>query len=163
MVIQRVKRHTTLPPSVQHVLGGVESMPEHALLARVKWIGLPAPETQVQLIEGRKYRYDCVWPEFKVCAEVQGGQYVGGRHNRAAGYESDATKSALAQIAGYICLYVTPQMIDSGVAGHLIREALKSRGWTPGIRVNEPPRGMPMTSARGVRAEMTTDNTLGES
>jgi very-short-patch-repair endonuclease len=118
-----------LPKTVRDALSGAESVPEAVLLNRLARLHLPVPRTQGQIIQGRKYRFDATWPEFKVAVEVQGGQWTRGRHNRAAGYESDAEKSALAQIEGWIVLAVTPSMINKGLADFLIRRALEVRGW----------------------------------
>lgn len=111
------------------VLGEAESMPEALLLNRIQRHGLPKPETQVQLIEGRRFRYDVVFRQWKVAVEVQGGIWSGGAHVRGQGYEANAVKSALAQIEGYICLYVTPGQINDNTAVFLIDRALRSRGW----------------------------------
>jgi hypothetical protein len=108
---------------------GGESLAEDVLLNRISMLRLPKPETQVKLIPGRRFRFDVVWPEYKVAVELQGGVYRNGRHVRGAGYESDAEKSALAQALGYMVLYVTPQQVRKGVAGVLIMQALESRGW----------------------------------
>jgi hypothetical protein len=59
----------------------------------------------------------------------QCGETPSGKHTRGAGYESNATKSALAQIQGYIVLYITPRMIKKGEAGKLITTALQAHGW----------------------------------
>ena len=52
-------------------LGGAESAPEALLLNRIALIGLPEPQTQVQLIPGRKFRFDCVFGEpWKVAIDL---------------------------------------------------------------------------------------------
>jgi hypothetical protein len=125
------------------LLDGTDSEAESSLLREARRLGLPVPETQVHLVPGRRFRYDAVWTEWKVAVEVQGGVYAhrgakkcpqcgetpSGKHTRGAGYESNATKSALAQIQGYIVLYITPRMIKKGEAGKLITTALQAHGW----------------------------------
>lgn len=128
-----------LAPSVQAVIGG-ESEAEARLLRRLARAGLPTPETQAKLIEGRQFRYDVSWPApYKVCVEVQGGVRYrkadiaeSGAHSYGMGIENDAVKSAMAQLDGWIVLAVTPHMINSGVAVDLISRALLARGW-PGL------------------------------
>lgn len=120
-----------LPPAMQKALG-TESLAEAVLLNRIRELHLPEPQTQVQLISWRKYRYDFAWPEYKIAVELQGGVHGNesrGRHTRGAGYEEDCTKLALAQIAGYACLYLTPGMVDKGTGGMLLLEMFKARGW----------------------------------
>lgn len=128
-----------LAPSVQAVIGG-ESEAESRLLRRLARAGLPTPETQAKLIEGRQFRYDASWPApYKVCVEVQGGVRYrktdiaeSGAHSYGMGIENDAVKSALAQLDGWIVLAVTPHMVNSGLAVDLISRALLARGW-PGL------------------------------
>lgn len=128
----------TLPSSVQAVIGG-DSEPEARLLRRLARAGLPPPETQAKLIEGRQFRYDLSFSVFKVCVEVQGGVRYrktdiaeSGAHSYGMGIENDAVKSALAQLDGWIVLAVTPHMVNSGLAVDLISRALLARGW-PGL------------------------------
>lgn len=121
---------TTLPKSVQKALGGAESTFEAECINRFRLLHLPEPQTQALLIAGRKYRFDIVFGEpWKVVVECQGGVHSSGRHVRGAGYEADATKLALAQIEGYLVVYITPGMLHSGVGGFLVLEAMKARGW----------------------------------
>ena len=71
------------------------------------------------------------WPEEKVACEVQGGVWVGGRHNRGKGYENDCDKLNLSQLEGWLLLYVTTTHIARGDAAELIRKALKVRKLKP--------------------------------
>lgn len=119
-----------LPAALLKAMHGAESLPERRLLWAMERAGLPALDMQVRLIPGRKFRYDFVFPApLNVAIEVQGGQYVRGAHNRPQGYARDAQKAALAQIQGYMVLYVTPDQIASGEALTTICAALKARGW----------------------------------
>jgi very-short-patch-repair endonuclease len=49
----------------------------------------------------RRWRFDFAWPEKRVALEVEGGAWVGGRHNRAAGFQADAEKYNAAAAAGW--------------------------------------------------------------
>ena len=63
----------------------------------------------------RMYRADFLCPTFKVIVEINGGQFVAGRHNRGGeGYENDIAKINLAQINGYRVLQFTYQMLQRG-------------------------------------------------
>jgi hypothetical protein len=124
-------------------MGGAESEAEFKLINRLTLMGLPKPQLQACIVPGRKFRFDATWPMYKVAAEVQGAVYKArgakrcpvckevpsGRHTRGYGYEADAEKSALAQIDGWMVICVTTQMIENGIAGNLIRDALIARGW----------------------------------
>lgn len=134
--IDRQAKVTRIKPT-----DGTDSRIESRLLENVRLMRLPEPELQAKIIPGRRYRFDFAWMDYKVTAEVQGGVYkVGkrcptcgespsGRHTRGAGYETDARKSADAQVAGWICISVTAGMIKSGEASKRIKDALIARGW----------------------------------
>ena len=59
-------------------LYGGESRAEDLLLHRIKILKLPTPQTQVKLIEGRRFRFDAVFTEYRVAVEVQGGMWRNG-------------------------------------------------------------------------------------
>lgn len=73
---------------------------------------------------GRKWRFDLAWPAARVCCEVQGGGWVGGRHVRPKGFEADCEKAAEAAAAGWRLVTVTARMIQDGRAVRLIRLTL---------------------------------------
>lgn len=63
----------------------------------------------------RKFRADFLCPNIKLIIEVNGGQFVGGRHTRGGkGYENDLTKLNLAQVNGYRIIQFTYQMLQRG-------------------------------------------------
>jgi hypothetical protein len=51
-----------------------------------------------------------------VALEIEGGLYIGGRHSRGAGAERDMEKYALALIAGWRVLRVSPNQLRTGQA-----------------------------------------------
>lgn len=60
----------------------------------------------------RRFRADYFVPSEKIIIEVNGGQYVNGRHNRGGkGYENDLTKMNLAQKHGFKYYQFTYQML----------------------------------------------------
>lgn len=101
---------------------------EALLLHRCERAGLPLPQTQVALIPGRRWRYDAVWAAERVAVEVQGSTWTQGRHTRGRGYRNDAEKRAAAQLAGYLVLDVTADMLRDGSAVALIAAALRLTG-----------------------------------
>lgn len=61
----------------------------------------------------RKFRADFYCPVLKLIIEVNGGQFVSGRHNRGGkGYETDLTKLNLAQSNGLTVFQFTYQMLE---------------------------------------------------
>ena len=61
----------------------------------------------------RRFRADYYIPKMKIIIEINGGQYVNGRHNRAGkGYENDLIKSNLANINGFYYLQYTYQQLN---------------------------------------------------
>ena len=72
----------------------------------------------------RKYRWDFYLGD-DLLVEIDGGAWVGGRHVRGSGVESDAEKSAMAAIRGYRFIRVTPAQVDDGRALAWIQQALE--------------------------------------
>ena len=76
---------------------------------------------EAKCIPGRRFSFDYVIWDFgnkthvDIAVEINGGQWVKGRHNRGGkGYESDLTKSNLAQINGFVYLQYTYEMMARG-------------------------------------------------
>lgn len=55
----------------------------------------------------RKWRFDYAIPDSKVAVEVDGAVWVGGRHNRPAGYIADMEKLNTAASMGWLVLRIT--------------------------------------------------------
>lgn len=74
----------------------------------------------------RRYRFDIAYPDNDppVAVEVQGGVFSGGRHVTGKGFSDERSKSAQAQVMGWVYLEVTPAMIRSGEAVGLVERAL---------------------------------------
>lgn len=63
----------------------------------------------------RKFRADYLCLNLKLIIELNGGQWVNGRHNRCGkGYENDLTKINLAQRNGFQVWQYTYEMISRG-------------------------------------------------
>lgn len=64
----------------------------------------------------RKFRADFYCPNRKMIIEVNGGQYLNGRHNRGgAGYENDLFKINLAQYYGFKVYQFTYEQLEKRV------------------------------------------------
>lgn len=73
----------------------------------------------------RKWRFDIAWPDKRRAVEIQGGIWIGGRHNRPQGMENDAEKLNEAQAMGWFVLVVTAKQIGSGQAIRWIKEMVR--------------------------------------
>ena len=74
---------------LQHDLKGLEVVKEH------------------QFHPVRKWRFDYAIVDLKIAIEVDGAVWVGGRHNRPAGYIADMEKLNTAASMGWLVLRIT--------------------------------------------------------
>lgn len=86
--------------------------------------GLPAPLKEHRFAPPRKWRIDYFFPP-DLAVELEGGAWVGGRHNRPTGYLKDVEKYNALTLAGIRLIRVTPKMVKSGEALALVEKALK--------------------------------------
>ena len=95
---------------------------------------LPKPEPELFYFpHGRKWRGDYVWKEYKVALEIQGGQYTRGGHARMGKSEQEFFRMNALQIGGWLVLQVAPADIATDWIINQIQQALRSRGWLPGV------------------------------
>lgn len=81
--------------------------------------GYPLPvggEDEIKFAEemGRKYAFDCAWPDQKIAIEFQGGGERG-RHQKFRGYNNDVLKLAHAAALGWRVYYVTTHQATKGM------------------------------------------------
>lgn len=105
---------------------------EEDFLGTIRVLKLPEPIREYKFEEhlgpkGRKasYRFDFAWPDIKLAAEVEGGQWTRGRHTRGAGFESDARKYNKATLLGWRVLRFPASMVKSWEAVRTVKEALE--------------------------------------
>ena len=67
------------------------------------------------------HRWDFAWPNVRILVDVQGGEWITGRHSRGTGMAQDCRKSWLAATAGWLPLHVTGRMVKDGEAVELLR------------------------------------------
>lgn len=105
-----------------------QSALESQLSFQIRCVGLPEPVMQYRLTESkRRYAWDFAWPVERLLVDVQGAIWVDHKgHNSGTGVTRDCTKLNLATLAGYRCLLVTGNQIDSGEALQWIERALKT-------------------------------------
>lgn len=68
---------------------------------------------EVKLIPKRQYRFDFAHPFSKVAIEINGGNWVRGRHTRAGALNKEYEKLNLVQIEGYQVFILDGNMITS--------------------------------------------------
>lgn len=94
------------------------------LAAHIRLTKLPEPTREHRFCEDRRWRFDFAWPAQKVALEVQGGNWINGRHTRGQGYEQDCEKFSTAAILGWRVLQVTTAMVRDGRAVNWLTEVL---------------------------------------
>ena len=84
------------------------------------------PEREVELIPGRKWRFDFYFQEKDLAVEIEGAtKYGKSRHSKGEGFEEDARKYNAAALAGIKLLRFSTEMGKSGEAIDTVLEALK--------------------------------------
>lgn len=106
--------------------GRAESPPESQLRVRLVLAGVPRPVPQyvIPLPNGRTYRVDLAWPEYRVAIE-----YDGQWHGSPEQFHADRRRLNQLVAAGWIVLHVTSQRLHRDFAGVLreVRAALRTR------------------------------------
>ena len=98
---------------------------EEALAFQIKALGLPEPVREYRFAAPRRWRFDFSWPDIRLAVEVEGGQWVRGRHLRPKGFASDIAKYNAASAGGWRVLRFTGDMVKNGEAIFAIQDALE--------------------------------------
>jgi len=98
---------------------------EDTLCWELKALGFPPFEPQYRFSKLRKWRFDLAWPKHKIAAEIEGGIYVYGRHNRPKGFRDDCEKYNEAQRLGWRVFRFTADMLKSGQAREILEDVLR--------------------------------------
>lgn len=75
----------------------------------------------------RKWRMDFACPELKICIEIDGGIFIGGRHSRPIGMLKDNEKLNTAASMGWLVLRFTPQQKQKTATFELIDKTVDCR------------------------------------
>ena len=106
--------------------------------------GLPEPEREYRFAreivgEGKgirarlkdadlkDWRFDFAWPSLRVACEVEGGGWVGGRHNSGKGFEGDLRKYDAAMNYGWTVYRCSGAMVKDGVAIQTVKKVLYAK------------------------------------
>ena len=101
--------------------------PEQTLLMlHLKELGIDAV-AEVRVCQERKWRFDIAeegWPVWRrpLAFEIEGGQWVRGRHTRGSGFQSDLEKYREAVVRGWLLLRFSPQEVRDGTAKRFVAE-----------------------------------------
>ena len=90
---------------------------EAEFLNQLKQVGLPRPDESEYMFAkeiGRKWRADFAYTSIRLLVEIEGGEWVNGRHNR--NLRGDAEKYNSAVLLGWRVLRFTGSMLKSGQA-----------------------------------------------
>lgn len=89
--------------------------------------GLPLPDHEVEfaLELGRKWRFDHLFDGW-LALEVQGGNWINGRHTRAGNLKDEYEKLNTAVLLGYATIFCTPEDVTSGEAFALVKRVLNA-------------------------------------
>jgi len=80
----------------------------------------------VELIPGRKWRFDFYFRERNLAVEIEGAtKYGKSRHSRGEGFENDCRKYNAASLAGFKLLRFTTAMVRSAEAIDMVLEVLR--------------------------------------
>lgn len=76
---------------------------------------------QFQAIKDRRYKCDFYLPKWNVIIEIEGGQWIQGRHQRGSGFKNDIEKYNQLTLSGYrILRLTTDHFIRNGINSYAI-------------------------------------------
>lgn len=87
------------------------------------------PVAEHRFHPSRMWRFDLAFPRHKIAIEIQGGAFIGGRHNRGGGFIKDMEKMNAAAILGWRIIYRTPADFMSDETVELVQDAMRARIW----------------------------------
>lgn len=100
---------------------------EDALAFQIQLAKLPKPEREFIFARPRRWRFDFAFVAQKLAVEVDGGLFIGGRHNRGLGMLADMEKMAAAMLLGWSVLRVGEPHVKSGQALEWIEGLLEAK------------------------------------
>jgi len=89
---------------------------EEKLARQIAAAGLPTPQRQYRFHPKRRWMIDFAWPEYQVAAEVNGGTWVNGRHNRPSHINKEYEKLNHLALAGWLSFLFSTDMVQDGTA-----------------------------------------------
>jgi hypothetical protein len=87
--------------------------------------GMAQPDTEYRFHDTRQWRFDFAWPDYCLAVEVEGGQWINGRHQRGKGFEDDCEKYNEAALDGWMVFRFTGDMVKDGRALEMLLRCLR--------------------------------------
>ncbi len=94
------------------------------LAFQCRCLGLPVPVLEHRFHPVRRWRFDAGFLAEKLAVEIDGGIWIGGRHNTGTGYKADLEKLNEALCMGWRVLRVLPEQVKNGTAVELVARCL---------------------------------------
>jgi hypothetical protein len=104
-----------------------ETVSKSSLVAVIVGMGFPEPMPEFYFAKPRKWRFDLAWPAHKIAFEYEGASWVKSRHTSGKGFRDDCIKYSRANILGWCIIRATADMMRSGEAYTLLKDAFKMR------------------------------------
>ena len=101
-----------------------QSAPEATFALQCRAVGIKV-EPEYRFHKIRKWRADFAIPDKMILIEIEGGVWIGGRHQTGKGFSADCEKYSYAAWLGYRVFRFTTDMVNSGEAINMIEKTLK--------------------------------------
>ena len=98
-------------------------------------VGGPGKGLRTRLDEAglKDWKMDFAWPDIKLAVEIEGGVWIGGRHNRGAGMIGDMRKYNAATLMGWKVLRFDGSAVKSGAAINMVRPLIRPITYSPEV------------------------------
>lgn len=90
--------------------------------------GIPPYQRQFKFCDTRRWKGDFCWPDIKLVVEVDGGTFMGGRHNTGVGMHNDMIRSNWLQLHGWTLLRGDSIMVHDGSLLAVVMEFFAIKG-----------------------------------
>ena len=80
--------------------------------------------TEYRFDDSRKWRFDFAYPDRMIAVEVEGGEWVNGRHSRGSGMTNDCEKYNRAAQLGWRVFRFTGGMVKDGRAFAMLNDVV---------------------------------------
>ena len=104
------------------------------------WRALGGPDLvkEYRFHQARKWRADFAHLPSRTLIEIEGGIWVNGRHNRAAGFAADLEKYLEAALAGWRVVRLGPKELTADHTGRLIALLREASADETGMEAGSP-------------------------
>ena len=99
---------------------------EDQLEQQILAAGIEPPTREHRFHPVRRWRLDFCWIDLKLAIEVQGGEWIQGRHSRGSGMLRDCEKFNAAVLLGWKVLFFGGTHVRNGYALDTIQTIMKS-------------------------------------